>query len=295
MEKYSLTALLDEDREQVLANLAGDRALPAAQAALEKAIDRVMYRYVEGCADASLADCAQRLLQSMKNTLPVMDAVGEARIWKKQVETGRRGRLAMKPAALALMLAGALLVLASVLAVLIGSGAGGLLAFLKALLPVTLGSAALFLAGAQSAQPKREKASREGDLPVRTEYLVDAEKAWHCLRGAMLQADGQLERVREENALRLQAEQAPQVGMSPEALNLFAELLELAYAASDENAREAAANMKFYLHNAQIEIVDYAEGRESWFEFLPANRPGTLRPALVSGGRLLRKGLACAR
>ena len=40
MDKLSLAALLDEDREMVLANLSGGKTLPEAQTALEKAIDR---------------------------------------------------------------------------------------------------------------------------------------------------------------------------------------------------------------------------------------------------------------
>ena len=39
MEQFTLVSLLDEDREMVMANLAHDRALPAAQAVLEKAVD----------------------------------------------------------------------------------------------------------------------------------------------------------------------------------------------------------------------------------------------------------------
>ena len=39
MEQFTLVSLLDEDREMVMANLARDRALPAAQAVLEKAVD----------------------------------------------------------------------------------------------------------------------------------------------------------------------------------------------------------------------------------------------------------------
>ena len=51
MDKLSLVALLDEDKEMVLANLARDPSLTAAQATLEKAVDRVMYRYAEACGD----------------------------------------------------------------------------------------------------------------------------------------------------------------------------------------------------------------------------------------------------
>ena len=70
MDKLSLVALLDEDKEMVLASLARDPSISAAQATLEKAVDRVMYRYVETCGEEALATGAQHILQSMKNTLP---------------------------------------------------------------------------------------------------------------------------------------------------------------------------------------------------------------------------------
>ena len=80
--------------------------------------------------------------------------------------------------------------------------------------------------------------------------------------------------------------------LDPKALELFSELLETAYAAGDEGSRESASAIRFYLHNAGIDVVDYAPGQESWFEFLPATRPGTMRPALASDGKLIKKGLA---
>ena len=294
MDKLSLAALLEGDREQVLANLAADRSLPVAQAVLEKAVDRVMYRYVEACGDPALGDSAQAILQAMKNTLPVMDTVGEARTWQKQVETARRGKLDLSWKSAALLVVGALLVLATALAGAIGSRTGGPLAFLRMLLPAALGGAALFWGGILAARPPKRKAEAEGVEATRTEYLVDVEKAWHCLRGAMLQADGQLERLREESEARAQSQARGESRGEPgsDELDLFAELLEAAYAAGDENAREAASAIRFHLHNAGVDVVDCGEGRENWFEFLPAARPGTIRPALVSGGRLLKKGLA---
>ena len=80
---------------------------------LEKAVDRTMYRYVEQCQDARLRDEAQYLLQSIRNTLPIIDVVAEAREWKKTVEDVR-SRSRPRPAALGLFSAGTLLVLASV-------------------------------------------------------------------------------------------------------------------------------------------------------------------------------------
>ena len=294
MDKLSLVALLDEDREMVLANLARDPSLPAAQQSLEKAIDRVMYRYSEACGDAALRDSAQQILQAMKNTLPVMDAVGEARTWNRQARSEKSG-LTFGPMAVASLVGGVVLVIAAVLGMLISGRFSGALAFVKAMLPATLGCAALFWAGVCAARPRKGRDAQKAPEDVRTEFLADGEKCWHCLRGAMLQADGQLERIGEANAVAKQQASQTAVGigkLDPKALDLFAELLETAYAAGDDGARESASAIRFYLHNAGVDVVDYAPGRESWFEFLPASGTGTMRPALASGGRLVKKGLA---
>ena len=295
MDKLSLAALLDDDREMILSNLARDRSLPAAQASLEKAVDRVMYRYTEAVDSEGLRDGAQYILQAMKNTLPMIDAVGESRSWKKEIPKPTKTGLHFGPMQAILVTVGTLLILASVLGVMFAGQLGGAMAFVKALVPTVIGGGALLWAGISMAKPKRKKSRAGEDAPdTRTEFLVDCEKAWHMLRGAMLQADGLLERMREELALASQArtDAAPGGNLSGETLELFSQLLEAAYAANDDAARESASAIRFYLHNAQVDVVDCEQGRESWFEFLPADRPGTLRPALVSGGKLLKKGMA---
>lgn len=293
MDKLSLVALLDEDKEMVLASLARDPSISAAQATLEKAVDRVMYRYVETCGEEALATGAQHILQSMKNTLPVMDTVGEARTWNRQALTQKRG-LNFTAMSVALLVGGLVLVIAAVLGMLISGRFSGTLAFIKAMLPAGLGSAALFFAGVQAARPKDRKRASEGAEDVRTEFLVDGDKAWHCLRGAMLQADGQLDRISAENAVARQQASRNAVGakVDPKALDLFSELLETAYAAGDDAARESATAIRYYLHSAGVDVTDYTPGKESWFEFLPASRAGTMRPALACEGKLIKKGLA---
>ena len=293
MQDANLLEILESDRDMVMANIARDRSPAAVQAVLEKAIDRVMYRYVEQCADAKQRDLAQYLLQTMKNTVPLIGAVGEAREWKKTVEAPARGLKKLRPAALGFLLGGAVLVVGGVLAMLFAGGLGGALNLVKGLLPAALGGACLFQAGRLAAKPeKAKKAASPAD--VRTEFLVDADEAWHCLRGAMLMADHQLESARQEDAAQRQQQAAAADGSALPGgeLDLFAQLLESAYACDDAAAREMISDIRFYLHNAQVEAVDYEPGRESWFEFLPARRAGTLRPALASNGRLLKKGMA---
>lgn len=287
MQDITLLELLESDREMVMANLAGDRSPAAAQSVLEKAIDRVMYRYVEQCGDATLSDSAQHLLQTMKNTVPLIGAVGEAREWKKTVEAPKRG---LRPAALGFLAAGAVLLAASVLALAINGGFV-LVNLLKGLLPALLGGACLFRAGWLAAKPKRDKGAQSA-ANTRTEFLVDADVAWHCLRGAMLMADHQLESIRQDAQVERQQAEANAAALPAAEVDLFAQLLESAYATEGGAAREMISDIRFYLHSAQVEAVDYETGRESWFEFLPAQRSGTLRPALASNGRLLKKGLA---
>ena len=60
------------------------------------------------------------------------------------------------------------------------------------------------------------------------------------------------------------------------------------------DAGEMAESIRFYLHGAGLETADFEPGREAWFEFLPARRAGTIRPALMRGGRLVKKGLAAS-
>lgn len=302
-EQKSFAELLDVDKDMVMTNIARDRSLPAAQETLEKAVDRVMYRFVEQCTDVALRDSAQYILQTMKNTLPMMDTVGEAREWKKQVDTAARKAKGLKPSAMALMLTGFVLVLASVLGTLIGSRSAGTLAFVKSVVPAVMGCASLFWAGVLAARPPKKAVKVEDDeSPVRVEYLVDDDKAWHCLRGVMLLADGQLEAIRQENDVQKQA-QAREAAradspastdgpLSAAELDLFAELLENAYVEGGESAEETISAIRFFLHNAKIDVVDYEPGHESWFEFLPAVNKGTIRPALTSEGKLLKKGMA---
>ena len=293
MDKLSLVTLLDEDKEMVMANLARDPSLAAARTTMEKAVDRLMYRYTEACDDAAVRDSAQHILQAVRNTLPMMDTAGEVRAWNLQSTTSKNA-LTLGPMALALLAGGLVLVVGAILGVLIGGKLTGVLAFVEAMLPAALGCGALYWAGVQSARPATRKRPQEESAEVRTEVMVDAAKAWHCLRGAVLQADGQLEGIREANAvLKQQASRTEAAGnQDPKALDLFAELLETAYAAGDDGARESASAIRFYLHNAGIDVVDYVPGKESWFEFLPASKPGTMRPALASEGRLIKKGLA---
>ena len=296
METLSLQALLEEDREMLMTSLGKDRSLQAAQTVLEKETDRLIYRCLEQYKDTKLRNAAQYILQTVKNTLPLIDAVGEARAWQKTLDLRGERRKKLRPAALGFLLAGILLVLATVLALHFGSDGFRLsLPLLRAFLPSLGGMACLFWAGVLTGRP--EKAKQADDAPaVRMEYLVDVEKVWRLMRAAMVMADSTLAAIRDELAIERQNARPAQGGgaLSAQEVELFSELLETAYAMQGEDAREMTGSIRFFLHGNQVEVVDFEKGKEAWFEFLPASGSGTLRPALASGGKLLKKGLASA-
>ena len=94
----------------------------------------------------------------------------------------------------------------------------------------------------------------------------------------------------------------------PAELELLSRLLEDAYGrrGEDELADEEIGQIKFYLHRKNIDVVDWTDNtgkrggkedsdsaaRTGWFDMIPAFTAGTIRPALVADGRLLKKGLA---
>ena len=300
MDNPNLVELLESDKEMILADLKRDKAPAAAQTALEKALDRVMYRYMEACTDGEMAASAQHILQSLKTALPLVDSVGDVRQWKKSLPDAS-GKRRLRPAALAFLGVGLVLILATVLALALNSRRTfDPLAWLQALGPAVLGGVSLFWGGVLTGRPEKAKKAEDSSANIRYEYLTDTEKVWHDLRSALLMADSRLEAIREENAARLLTE-APAAGtgaLPAKELELLSGLLETAYALRESAQREDAAEMisaiAYYLHTNGIDTVDYDREQAAWFELLPSPHPGTIRPALIAGGRLLKKGLASA-
>ena len=200
----------------------------------------------------------------------------------------------MKPATIALLAVGVVLELSVMLGLLFtGRRLTGILTLLEALIPAALGMAALFFAGMQYARP----GTHPGEAPTeRQEFLVDPDRVWHQLKGMALLADSAVQSEKAQSEQR-RLSQDPGVVDAPldgRQLELFSNLLENVCIKDDADSREMAQSIRFYLHGAGIEAVDYEKGREAWFEFLPAQRAGTIRPALIREDRVLKKGLASA-
>lgn len=289
MENGSLLQLMEADREMLMAALAQNRAPQAAQAAVEKALDRALMRYGEVCDDEASREAAQLVVRTMRSALPLMDSVSEARRWSREPASAR-ARRGLSPKALGLLAGSAALEVVAMVWVMLTSGRmRSPLSVMEALLPGALALGAAFWAGFVSGRP----GAAADDPESREEFLVDPDKLWHQLQGMLLMADDAIERAGDE--ARQQADAAAQAGgdaPNSREIALFSGLLESAYALDGDDAREMIEAIRFHLHGMGVEAVDFEPGRERWFELLPASRPGTLRPALMRGDRVVKKGLA---
>ena len=293
MNDRTLTALFDADRQRLEAALRQDRTLPAALQVLDKALNRLQLQYMEANDDRLLRDAAQAALETMRDALPLLEGVSEARAWKREAPAAASKRR-IGPAAIAMLAAGGALVLGALMTL----RAANPLTMAACLVCAAAGGGLLVFGGRALAAPPRTAAPQESD--TRTELLVDPEALTHRLRGMLMAADARLERrsseAQAEAALPAARTPTEAVALSDDPVELLSDLLETAYALkgtpAEDDAAEMIAGIRYYLHGQGIEAVDHDAENKAWFELLPSPRPGTMRPALVREGKLVRKGLA---
>lgn len=290
----TLTELFESDSDALRTSLSGGCTIQAAMDQVEKALNRLSMRYMGECADEALREQAQYLINTLKDALPFMDLSGDVHSWKRDVTPADAQRAQFNVKCIAMLAVGAILILSG----FISLGAGNPVTAAIAMLLAAGGGVLLFLGG-RATVPK--PVGESTDAAVRTEILVDADKLMHALKGMLLSADGRLETYAREQAGQRRAEHSAvlpaadvQVGEGP--VDLMSDLLEIAYAQldgpSDADAREMIAGIRYYLHGQGIELEDYTQPHRAFFEMLPSPQGGTMRPAMVRNGKLVKKGLA---
>ena len=145
----------------------------------------------------------------------------------------------------------------------------------------------------------RNRSGGRKQAPVKQTFLIDPAQVWHVLQGIALTADHSLDEAEEYAKLEMASgnKDARSV-LNKEEMTFFAELLENAYARrrsdpEDEALREQVESIRYYLHTRGVETADYTQQDAEWFELLPSGgKSATIRPAMLSDGVLIRKGLA---
>lgn len=123
---------------------------------------------------------------------------------------------------------------------------------------------------------------------------MDGEGIYQALHTAVMVMDKNLDDVRSasEWEVRRKENAGDAPALASEEANLYGSLLEAWYSKDGDMAMDRLADLKYYLHKKGIDCVDYTAEHAAWFDLMPSFKEGTLRPALVKDGTLLKKGLA---
>lgn len=289
----TLSDILNEERDNIKSRFAGADSMEEAQEAMRRSLERLLFRYMEQSDSERAKQTAAHLAETVKASVAMLDTYGEPEIWEKELpaRTGKMKNMKFRPLGLILALVGLAVLTAGVVLLMTrvpGTTAKGIWE-----LPVILtgAGALLFFAGGLFLRPVKKGLKRETEKTVILH--MDAGKLFRALQAVAITMDRQLSLAEEEEREdRKKSSVRTDTALPREELELLSGLMEAAMSGDEEYALEKTGDVRYYLHNHGIDTVDYSPEHESWFELLPSEEETTIRPALVSEGRLLVKGLA---
>lgn len=279
---------LESDREKLTEELRRADTKEQAQRTLETEFDRLLYRYNESCENDRVRTAAAHLLSTAKTEAALLDTDGEPSVWTRKTgerKVRKKGTFFLAVVLLVLGILGAVLAAVESTAL-----AGNLLDNAYTLLG--LAATAFFFGYAGYLLHGSSKTEEETERIIRVP--ADPDAVWRRLTAVVLDIDRSLGEIESGDAWekRRSLESRQDTELSAAEIDLFADLLEAAYARDGDFALERLNGVKYYLHQAKIETVDYSEKTAALFDRIPSSQSGTIRPALTSGGRVLKKGLA---
>lgn len=288
----TLCSFLEKDREKFLASLAKAQSPEKAQDAIVGELDRLLYQYNEQAESDRIKEAAAHMIQAARISASFVNSYGEVRVWERNAEdtpAAKNRSSRWFPVFLILGLG------CFVATFILFQMAGFTLTIRDAVTPLTLlvlSLVFLFFAGLFLARRKTVK--KEPKKELQTEVHIDPESVYQNLHTMVLVMDKNLEELQasEEWEARRATEESAETLMPQEQIDLYAGLLEAWYSKDGEVALDRIADVKYFLHRQGIDCVDFAPDTANYFDVMPSFREGTLRPALIRNGSVLKKGVA---
>jgi hypothetical protein len=287
-----ITELLEKDKDRLLTEISSAGTAEKAIGILEKETDKLLLTHNDRADSDAERNAAAHMMQAVRLSLPFIDSLGGTKVYEQEV--GKKASSKTPISVILLVVAGiVLLAYGLVPLILLGINEAGTTAarndLISRAVAILMGSAALFLSGSIQGKPT---SNRKKEYHV--EQKVDADRIYRNYRTIMISVDQSLDEVRlqEKQDKKEQAGKIEGRDASSAEIELFSDLLAASYSGDPEFALEKIAGIKYYLHQQQIEAVDYGEDTAQYFDLMPGASAGTIRPALIADGKLLKKGLA---
>ena len=281
---------LEKDREHLITELAKAQVPEKATTVLENEMDKLLLRYNEQCDNERERDTAAYMMQAVRLAMPMVDSIGETKVWERDL--GGAGAKRTIPALILFVIGVVLLVLTLIpnpaieeVSNLTGMTTSDTTRYGFGIIGIVLAALAGYIYG---------KPVKAGKKEQQVEVRIDSEKTYRNLRTAILSVDQSLEEVQaaERWAKREKAGYIEDKPATSAEIDLFSDLLAASYSKDAEYAMEKINDVKYFLHKQQIDVVDYSDATKNYFDLMPGKQVGTIRPALVADGKLLKKGLA---
>lgn len=281
---------LERDSERFLSLISKSNSKEAIIKEIRSELDRVLYAYTEQELSDRIKEAANSMMIVAKSSADLLDSNGTSKIYTRKEyntkeEKGKRSwlyTLFLFFGLLSLLAAGAYIYIYYI-------QYDTTYYSLALLAVVVLSGIFLYLSGVFSHRVKKEN---KDDLYA--EISFDAKKVYQNIYGMVLVMDKVIDDLTLSETLEKKRElQENHGGVDEKELNLLSQLLESAYGLREEDAsREVISEIKYYLHNKHIELVDHNEENDRYFDKMAAEEEITLRPAMLLDGVLLKKGLA---
>lgn len=287
-----ITELLEKDKDRLLTEMSAAGTAEKAIAILEKETDKLLLTHNDAAKSDAERNAAAHIMQAVRLSLPFIDSVGSTKVFEQEL-ANKKSSVKTPLTVILVTIAGiVLMVYGLVPLVMLGinnADASSRNDLIARGIAILMGAAAFFLAGSTQGKPNIIKKKE-----YHVEQKVDAERIYRNYRTIMISVDQSLDEVRlqERQNYKEQAGKIEGRDASSAEIELFSDLLAASYSGDPEFALEKIAGIKYYLHQQQIEAVDYAEDTAQYFDLMPGASGGTIRPALIADGRLLKKGLA---
>lgn len=290
--------LLDKDKSNLITELSSAALPEKAIKVLENETDKLVLKFNEQSGSERERETAAYLMQAVRLALPLIDSTGTTKVWEHDKEQKKAKSSSDKisvPSAL-LMFAGIILCIYAMFPMIIAGMEASEPATTRELvirMIAVFGGLAAGIVGGLLVRRGPVRTAKEQQVEIH----VDADKLYRYYRTVILSVDQSLDEVgaRERWDKREQAGNIDGRPATTPELDLFSDLLAASYSGDPEYALEKIEAIKYYLHRQQIEVVDYSDSTKQFFDTMPGSKAGTIRPAMVADGNLLKKGLASTR
>lgn len=284
----TLKELLEKDKERFMQSAAKAENAQLMMKEVERQFSRILYIFNEEEQSEQIKAAAYRMIQTLSSVTSFLDCSGKTKIYGKTEYTDGILKKKRSPAFFVTLLITVILFSGLVMLGVLDKETE---IFLKNHMSLVLLAAACMLGFLLTGVFSKKKDRTKEELVAETS--CDANKVWMTMYQGVVMVDKLLDDVRtaEENEKKKAIREKGV--MEDDELELMANLLENAYSDPENPASEdMISHIRFYLHNHLIDVVNYSRQDGAWFDMMPAKDTGTIRPALVSEGRLLKKGLA---